>query len=312
MCVVENQLFLFIIVSVYSMDDKRRSSIKRKSPDVTQNSESTSSASKENEPQTCIPPKILREIVTTLGYDANSGQSGPDGKSDHTLLTGLERTIVMKLGNDPLLWSDSIQRRPYSNVPLGEAVYLCFRPVLPKNMVWLDSNAIYDAIRVYENHEGFDFSFYGPLASGQIFQPKTPIRKTKKYAFAINTGKMDMGSHWVVVFADMTKGIADYFDSFGGPPTNKGVQITIKSIMNYLIKMFPENKLSRQILFSSRKLQYGTTECGVYIVHFIIERLLGSTFIDFVKEGVSDSECRKLRNVYWNQIDIDTSQFKYT
>jgi Ulp1 family protease len=46
----------------------------------------------------------------------------------------------------------------------------------------------------------------------------------------------------------------------------------------------------------------GGRECGVYVVHFTVKRLFGTTFEEFNDEYLPDEEIKKYRKHYWTVV----------
>lgn len=120
---------------------------------------------------TPFPKDLLKELISTLKYDPESSRSGPDSKSDHTTVEGLERTAFMVLGDNIFDWEQKLAAKEsgYNNPELGRKLYRYCRPLLPKNMRWLHSDAIMDALAVYEQDSQLSFAAYGPYDAGFLF-----------------------------------------------------------------------------------------------------------------------------------------------
>ncbi len=256
---------------------------------------------------TPIPQSILKEIVHTLGYDTNDKRSGPDGKSDHTIIKGLERTAFLVLGNNVLDWEQTLSNEEkYNNQALGRKVYLCFRPLIDKKMNWLHADAITDALRVYEQNEELSFACYGPYIAGYEFTEALLKRTAKHYAFVFNTSttisqeRLFSGSHYVVVFIDIIRNQVDYYDSKGTMP-NEMIKKSICCILKVIKNHNPE--LCMEVNFTRKRKQLGSNACAIYVVHFVVQRLLGKSFEDFNDEYLPDKQIEKYRKIYWTVVD---------
>lgn len=113
------------------------------------------------------------------------------------------------------------------------------------------------------------------------------------------------------MFVDLGNRTMEYFDSFGLKP-NRLVQRTIESIVEAIWTFYPEKDIGNVITYTKKQKQTGGLECGVYVVWFTVEKLKGASMKEISRASVNDATCRRLRNVYWNLLDVDTSAFEYT
>lgn len=264
---------------------------------------------------TPLPLSVLREVVKTCGYDPKSKKSGPDGKSDHTTVQGLERTAFAVLGNSLMEWEQKLSAREsgYNNPDLGRKVFLCMRPLLPKNVGgWLHANFIMDALRIYEEDEELSFALYGPYCCDFVFTKDFFKKRANKYAFVLGNGSVKdksdyKGSHWTVLYIDILANQIDYYDSLGTFPS-VSLRSSIENIAKVLSREY--SFLTSEVNFTSRRKQTGGTECSVYVVHFVVQRLFGRSFKDFDKEYLPDKEIEKYRQVYWTVVDQSPFDFK--
>jgi hypothetical protein len=243
----------------------------------------------------------MRRIVTHLGYSATSAASGPDGNSDHTTDSGLERTLVLCMGEEPLNWANRLAK----DEQLSLDVYNSFLPVLPKTVSCLYFDHILEALRVYERIPSYNFAVYeASLMSGIPFKPFR-LKPAQKYAFIINTGMLDAGIHWVVLYVDLKQERPQFFDSFNSYGMSNDTAYTLSSVIDYLQKNIPQCRITNEVVCSKKQFQHGGVECGVYVTHFVISRIKGMTYVEFEEKLPSDSDCRKLRDIYWNHVHID-------
>lgn len=101
------------------------------------------------------------------------------------------------------------------------------------------------------------------------------------------------GSHWVAIYIENLNTL-EYFDSTGDH-FNKYPQIkrTIFKICKYL-------NIDTTIKINKEVHQTGDTECGVYSIYFIIQRILGNDFETVSKSIVKDNAMNLFRNVIFN------------
>lgn len=258
-------------------------------------------------PRTNVPINLLLEIVDVLGYKRVRKEKELVPEE----LDALEEICLENLGDNPYDWSYLIQAK-YKNEELGKQIFQCFLPLLSpisKNGKFISGDEIIDAARVYENDPRYDLLVFGPFSAGDIFTVEDFSKRghlTKKYAFLINTER-GCGLHWVLFYVDTNNMKFEYFDSFGNYP-NKNVTKTIKSITitlmdiikNYHDFFGKKERTKITIHYSTNRLQYQGTECGVYCLWFLYKRIHGNNYKDFCNDEFPDRECEKLRNFFWN------------
>ena len=107
---------------------------------------------------------------------------------------------------------------------------------------------------------------------GVFPRDELPLNQRRRpFGFVANTDKSDMpGQHWVA-FHFAEDGIGEYFDSYGLPPL-------FPEFADYLFENAPNGH------FHNKATLQCTTclTCGHYCVLFLITRLNGGSFIDFL------------------------------
>jgi hypothetical protein len=106
------------------------------------------------------------------------------------------------------------------------------------------------------------------------------------------------GSHWIALFIDIEEQYIFFFDSNGDKIP--------KQIMKLVHRIQKQaEKLNRSFLFEQnypKEHQKGTTECGIYVLYFIITLLTHKKPITFFKNHtITDKEMGKLRKKYFNE-----------
>ncbi len=95
------------------------------------------------------------------------------------------------------------------------------------------------------------------------------------------------GSHWVAVTFSFNKSsrlIVEYFDPTGRPP-NRNIKLFLSSPM-FSTAIHVTNTYAHQ---------KGDSECGVYSLYFILERLMGQSFQDLSRKRIPDSSMNRFR-----------------
>ena len=252
----------------------------------------------------CIPVDVLKAVATKLGI---KGQTDP---------VALRSEIEKHVGVKDVHEYTFLMKLPLSKEEKDRILKKYLRPMYPvawrrDSDKWLDSNDIENVMKQYE--EAFpNFDFMGPfpidfaapkpnLPPGA--QPKCLMDEICEYrvqSAAKNNKDMlgviynldphyKSGSHWVATFVDLKKNRCMYFDSYGYKPP--------KQILTFMSWVSNQDKTRKMpLMYSSRRVQYKNTECGVYCLYFIIQMLMGAEFVTFTRATPNDAGMLKLRN----------------
>lgn len=106
-----------------------------------------------------------------------------------------------------------------------------------------------------------------------------------------HTGK---GFHWVTIYIDLKRKFVYYFDS-----ANNNIPPEVRVFLDRIKEQLPLKELNNQ----SIQHQKGGTECGMYVLFFIISMLEGKSSTYFNDRIISDEEVFKFREVYFNSED---------
>ena len=264
----------------------------------------------------CIPVEVLQQVAGKLTLSTE--QSGPSlRKAIETALSvpeNKEHTFVKAL--------------PLSEPEKKDLIRMYLRPPAPKSWEsdpdeWLDSNNIADVLNQFEEKYP-SFEFMGPFpidfAAPDPYASKGGAAGTEKKCLiteicelrvkkAMESGTTDIGivynldphfkggSHWVSNYIDIPGHVCYYFDSYGMEPPPQ-----VKRFMQWLTTQDPEMKLH----YSSRRLQYSNTECGVYSIYFITAMLLRKNvsskeqFLRISRKKPSDADMLALRKCFFS------------
>jgi len=217
-------------------------------------------------------------------------------------------------------------------VTKGSVVRTRFRPIMPtswgKNInEWLSSSDITNVLRQYEDRYP-RFRFLGPSPTDFDFM-ETPTRcvwqslckfKLSRY---IKAGKTKVGivfnldphdkpgSHWVALYIDIPSRAILYFDSTG--------EVIHTDILRFAEKVVEQsNSLNRPFIFDPDtdqnhpiEHQFGDTECGMYVLFYIITMLESSNPRETYKtmfrnedNQFPDKEMERLRYEFFNEPEI--------
>jgi len=214
-----------------------------------------------------------------------------------------------------LCWVDKIVK----DTSLKGKLYNNFAPKTPESWnsnknEWLDSNNIINVLDQYKEHYK-NFTYLGPSPMdfdkkirGVCVWPelcnlslKDQLKKgITKLGVVLNIDKHTKdGSHWVGLFIDLKEKYIFYFDSCDGD-TPPEVTVFINKMVNQAKAL--KIKLRR---FTNRGLQHqeGTTECGMYVLYFIINLLEKTKTVSYFKKNrIPDENMEEFRTIYFNKI----------
>ncbi len=182
-----------------------------------------------------------------------------------------------------------------------------FKPKYPdewkKNKhTWLSTTDINKVMIQYEKLYK-NFSFFGPVPvdcpNGIHCELSNldPIhlRKSKNINLIGIVFNLDYhyqsGSHWVALVIDTNKSpyYVDFFDSYGEEPHE-----LIKKFMDKMTsKLEKENKTIQ--IYNDKRHQFGNSECGIYSMNYILERLKGKSPSQLTKKIIKDSVMNEMR-----------------
>jgi hypothetical protein len=162
-----------------------------------------------------------------------------------------------------------------------------FKPKLSGLYKWLTTNDINNVMQQYQiiypqmNYLGAlpcDFPNYTNVNLNNVYDTTTLILNLDS-----NKGP---GTHWVGVY--IKDNVIEYFDSLGKKPN--------KCIYKTFAKLWP----LYTIKYNNLVHQLRNSQCGVYSIYFIIQRLLGKSFDDITTNVIRDKEMKEFRTFLFN------------
>jgi len=245
--------------------------------------------------------EVLKAAAKSMGIES----------SNETIRDELEKKLKVK----PFEEYSFLKKLPISKEERTALQKKYIRPPAPASWkrdpdMWLDSVNIADVMNQYETaFPNFDFmgpfpiDFAAPSPYENGGQQKCLMNEICEYRVkhAIDN-KKDMlgviynldphyksGSHWVATFVDLKRYRCLYFDSYGMKPPKQ-----IHTFMSWVSKQEPSRKMP--LMYSSRRIQFKNTECGVYCLYFLIRMIHGDEFVDFTRATPDDDGMLKLRS----------------
>jgi hypothetical protein len=96
------------------------------------------------------------------------------------------------------------------------------------------------------------------------------------------------GSHWVAILIDNSLKTIEYYDSTGSTPIP-----ALKTLLNKFKKMYPDYTYFQNHIRHQNK----DSECGVYSIYFLVQRLLGYNFEQIIENGIDDDSMVNYRKI---------------
>jgi hypothetical protein len=134
----------------------------------------------------------------------------------------------------------------------------------------------------------------------------------RRIGIVFNTDPSDKpGKHWVSMFVDLTGNPEhweiNYFDSYGRARISPEIMELIEYLKSQNPHFIVRMNCSDKACTSSINHQKLNTECGVYSINFIVERLSGKTWEDLVINNLyEDSTMVSRRKLFFRPTKGDT------
>lgn len=187
-----------------------------------------------------------------------------------------------------------------------------FRPLKPlewnqNKFTWLNTDDIANVMSQYQDsHE--DFIFFGPVPADCPIgwdcelTNANPIKLNQagyqKIGIIFNLDDHDEpGSHWTAVYISCPDHSIEYFDSYGENP-----EPSIQTFLEKWCKSWNDVKVPMKIHVNQERFQYGNSECGMFSMYYIIQRLNGLSRIKVLTGGLNDTLMNQLRNVLYRPL----------
>jgi len=224
--------------------------------------------------------------------------------------------IKIKECSNELCWLDKLISDKDNAKKIKKETFVPDAPVeeWKKYNNWLSSQE-FDLIMEQYMQKYSNFLYLGPspidfdtIIKGKCVWPtlcslnmKQQINNGKtKFGIVLNLDTHNQkGSHWVAIFIDIPKRFIFYFDS-----TGKSIPTQVTKFVKRMVQQCKKIKIHlKEINNLNIQHQQGTSECGMYVLYFIITLLLETQGPDhFLKPRIADSDVNKLRDVYFNKL----------
>jgi hypothetical protein len=213
--------------------------------------------------------------------------------------------LVVVLGYNENKWPDISYVHQMNNKEINNTL----RPKKPiswckDKKTWLSTPELTNVMTQYEKKYK-DFKYLGTVPvdcpvsvqcelSNMNLQDLQQKKKTKLgIIFNLDTHNKP-GSHWVALFINISNSTISYYDSYGIK-----YPIHITKFISRLSKQFKNMHKKSIIQYNKKRHQYGTSECGIYSINFIIESLKGTTLTEISKQTITDKTMNNMRDILY-------------
>ena len=263
---------------------------------------------------TCFTVNELQTIASSINFFIKKNKPiCIEKNSDKCVL--LTKKDIISISNDKLkLWND-IKNRLDKICPLEKCwvntnllnnikdknirhqlKYFTIKPKMRElGNYWLSTSDINYVMNQYSKlHDSF--LFLGAQPSDFYRIVNVPFDKFKKYnkigiVFNHDTHS-GSGSHWVSLLIDNISQTIEYYDSTGDSPV-----FGIKKFIKKLHHLYPKYKFIKNNNIHQQK----DSECGVYSIYFLVQRLLGYSFESVVQNIIPDNQMNEYRNILFTR-----------
>ncbi len=230
------------------------------------------------------------------------------GKTGAEIWNQLNARMEKACPNNESCWKE---QRFIKNLKDTEIEMYTFKPNFPKEwkinkFTWLNT---YDILYVMKQYEKAykDFMFLGPIPSDCPYKIQCELSnfdliKMKKnninkvgiiYNLDVSTGP---GTHWVGVYIDVKNNEIDYYDSYGQMPI-----ALIQGFIQQVVDKLKKAGYNATVIYNDKRHQYGGSECGVYSMNFVLERLHGKNMYQISKMAIPDKDMNYLRTLLFKK-----------
>lgn len=275
---------------------------------------------KKKESFTCYSLKSLRKIAKAMNEE-RKGEPGyekikVEGATKYQLWKSIQEHLKPFCDGDEECWKRQEFIKKLKDMDIHAYT---FKPTMPEEWkknksAWLSNFDIDMVMRQYEKIYPH-FKYFSASPSDCPVRVTCPLSNLDphklrkdgitKIGIVFNLDKTGQsGSHWVATFCDMKKTTKvtgkgkedfveiDYYDSYGDPPIP-----LIKLFLVRLAERFVVKGERVEIFFNDKRHQYGNSECGIYSINFILERLHGTPMKKINKTMIRDREMNHIRRL---------------
>jgi hypothetical protein len=243
---------------------------------------------------TCFKRDELTEIAAAFNRLGNQKPIDIETKNKRELWKSINKRL-QNVCNKEWCWAEQEFVSLIPDKGLQQKIrHFTFKPRWTKGRFsWLDTTDINLVLQQYEDkYNGESFKFLGALPCDfftQVDMNYSDLTTYQRVGIVFNLDKHNQrGSHWVAFFIDNTAKTLEYFDSLGDAP-NGYIKRFIKTLRS-------QKKFSDYNILVNRMVhQRQNSECGVYSIYYIIQRLRGKDFRTLIQTAIPDSKMNRFR-----------------
>jgi hypothetical protein len=258
--------------------------------------------------KTCYSKESLIKISKAWNKEfKNSIPINFKNKSKKQLWLTIQKKMNNLCENDENCWK---KQNFVKKMKDTEIELYTFKPEYPKSWLsdrytWLNTYDIYYVMKQYE--KTFDyFIFLGPIPSDcptkiQCELSNIDLIKLKKnninkigIIYNLDTSNQS-GSHWIGMYIDNKNNEINIYDSQVGTGN-----YLIRQFVQKIVDKYRVNNITPIVIYNDTRHQYGGSECGVYSMNFILERLHGTNMYEISRMKIPDEKMNFLRKVLYN------------
>ena len=256
--------------------------------------------------KSCYSKDSLIKISNIWNKNNSKNKIKIDNQPKKKLWDQIQKNLNLVCKKDEYCWKkqDFIKKLKDIDIEM-----YTFKPEYPKawrknEHTWLNTYDIYFVMKQYERSND-DFVFLGPIPSDcptkiQCELSKLDLINMKKknitkvgiiYNLDVSSGP---GTHWVGIYIDNKNNEINYYDSYGSRPTP-----LINKFILSLADKYTLNNYSPSVIYNDKRHQYGGSECGMYSMNFILERLHGTSMYEISQVDIPDKKMTYLRKLLY-------------
>ena len=256
--------------------------------------------------KTCYSKKSLEKIANLWNED-NSNKIKIKNQSKEQLWKQIQNNLKIVCKDDESCWKKQDFLKKIKDIDIE---MYTFKPNYPKAWyknptTWLNTYDIYFVMKQYEKLYS-DFIFMGPIPADcptkiQCELSKLNLMNLKKQkifkigiVYNLDTSNQP-GSHWTAIYIDNKRNEINYYDSYGSFPT-----YLIDKFIKKIIDQYKSNNLNPTVIYNDKRHQFGNSECGMFSMNFILQRLHNTTMYDISQMTIPDEKMIHLRKLLYN------------
>lgn len=255
---------------------------------------------------TCYNDKMLIKMIKSFNKlnpsdQINIDQIRNESSGGGNLTQKLWKNLKSRVKDCPNEWC-WLNKKFVKRIKDPKLHMFTFKPKIPKGKdTWLST---IDIERVMDQFQEYDptFKFLGAVPID--FETAPHYKHTfqnmnlddlkrqgfTKIAIVLNTDPHDEpGAHWISCFIDTKLREFQFFDSLG--------KRAPKQVTEWFKRLNADQDPKYYFVWNDTPHQLENNECGVYSLNFIIHRLLGVPFKQYVKNVHRDAQMNQQRNI---------------